>query len=174
MAVSDDMPDDEENGYERQAAKFSKQGFAHLITTIVMLPVFIILFIVGVLMLANTKKELDRLSDIEPENRADIFADKIEDTEKLIQNQYAEYLDKMQDDSIFQLNEKFQIMYEVSKESEQDYSRLLDIYRDATYQLSSKVRGSGEWFYYYDRRLNNFIASQNSREQDMFSYFAEE
>ena len=80
----------------------------------------------------------------------------------------------MDDDSIYTVNRKFKVIYEVSQQSELDYGLFLEGYQKAVYQVASKVRGSGEWYYYYDRDLKKLISNNNLRKTQMGRYLKAE
>ena len=132
---------------EDKIALLSGQGTRQLVLAVVLLILMPVLFVVCILSLASAVKTTDRLFAIEPVNRAGILSKEIDKVKKNIENQYAEHLVKMEDQTIFTVSDKFTTLYSVSQQSESDYGKLLLAYQQAVYQTASNVRGSGEWYF---------------------------
>ncbi len=171
----DDNTDD--NGGEQEVTLESKidliasQSFRQMVLASLCLVLMPVLFVVCVVSLATAVKTSDRLFAIEPNNRAEIFGKKIKKVQADVEAQYGEYHAKMEDQSIFNVNEKFEILYELSRESEADYGKMLIVHQKSVYQIASKVRGSGEWYHYHDRKLARLVATGSRRQAQMDRYF---
>lgn len=167
---------DEESGageitLEDKIQAVSHQSTVHLFVAVGFLPLLIAIFVGGLLMLANAHKSTSTIVAKKPENRVDLFRKKIDVVKLKTEAQYNQYLSKMDDDSIFSVNEKFEIIYELSLESEKSYTELLENYQTMVYETASRVRGSGEWYYYYEQKIARLTALSKSREQKMKEYF---
>lgn len=170
MADRDDADQDDDSGYDQAIFRYTKQAYTHLLVNALL--VFLLLggFVVGLIVLKNTVADVEMLLAIKPENRAEAMEKKIAKTRQAVEQQYADYKAKMEDDSIYAVNKKFEVIYEVSSSSEQDYSALLSLFQDAAYQVASKTRGSGEWFYYYEKELKQFALRQRQRQAKLDAY----
>lgn len=135
-----------------------------------LLPLWILVFAVGVFSLASAFKTTTALLAIKPENRTELFARKIKATTKQVEEDYQALLQQMEDPRIDKVNTNFGLLYEVSLQSEQDYSAFVDLYKKAVYQVASKTKGSGEWYFYYDRDLDKLINNGNKRRLDLEKY----
>ena len=80
----------------------------------------------------------------------------------------------MDDKSIFTVKEKFEIIYDLSTESEEQYTGLLKTYQVMVYETASRVRGSGEWYYYYRQKIDRLVNTAKNREQELKQYFSQD
>lgn len=139
-----------------------------------LLPLWVAMFVVGVLSLASAFKTTTALLAIKPENRSELFARKVKATTKQVEKDYAALLLQMEDPRIERVNTNFGLLYEVSLRSEQDYSALVELYKKAVYQVASKTKGSGEWYFYYDRDLDKLVNNGGKRRSDLEVYLNRE
>ncbi|MEE8059939.1 MAG: hypothetical protein V3T17_19230 [Pseudomonadales bacterium] len=166
--------DEKEKALQAKIELFGAEYSRQMWIAILFIPLMLIAFLVGVLSLSSAVKTADLLLAVKPENRAGLFANRIEKVNQKVRDQYAVHVNKMDDESIYTVNRKFELLYELSLESEKDYGILLDTYQKSIYQIASKVRGSGEWYFYYDRKLKQLIDSNKRRQLLMSRYFQEE
>jgi hypothetical protein len=170
---SNDDPADDEISMEDKIGHLTKTTFRQLIFSIGFLFFMPALLIACLLGLGRSVETSDALMAIEPVNRVALFDAEIKKVWNKTQNQYAQHLLKMEDQSIFTVNEKFEVLYALSKQSEADYGRMIAAHHKAMYQIASKVRGSAEWYFYYDKKLTALASNQSHRESKMNSYFEE-
>lgn len=135
-----------------------------------LLPLWILVFVAGVISLASAFKMTTELLAIKPENRSELFARKINATTKQVEEDYEALLLQMEDPRIDKVNTNFGVLYDVSWQSEQDYSAFVDLFKKAVYQVASKTKGSGEWYFYYDRDLDRLITNVEKRRSDLEAY----
>ena len=175
------MADDEqENGdakeqtLEDKVEAVAKKSSIQFWVAIGFIPLMLITFVVGVLFLGNAHKVTSGIVAEEPINKIDIFAKKIAAVKLKAEKQYAKYHSKMENDAILSVNEKFRIMYELSEESEKDYTYFLEQYQKLAYDSASRVKGSGQWYYYYDQKLSKLVSRAQQREKNLLDYLQEE
>ncbi|WP_101759454.1 hypothetical protein [Oceanicoccus sp. KOV_DT_Chl] len=155
-----------EDKIEVVAVKASKQFWI----AIACIPVILIIFVVGIITLANAHKQTSSIVAEKPVNKLEMFSRNIEGVKQKAEKQYANYLDKMEDKSILTINENFRVMYQLSGESEQDYTQLLDVYQKVNYENASRIRGSGQWFFYHEKKIKNLILRSQQREEKLMAY----
>lgn len=151
------------------AAATSKQMWL----AILFIPLMLSVLAAGIISLSVGVKKIDFLLAIKPESRVEAFSADIRKVQKKVEGQYAAHLNKMDDESIFTVSRKFELLYEYSLDSESDYLKFLEGYQKATYEVTKKVRGSGEWYYYYDKKLMRLVKSSRRRLTLMKRYFEE-
>ncbi len=169
--------DEEENPDAKLARKsemVAKKVSKPFWVSVFMLPVVVILFVVGLILLVNANEKASHILAEKPENKVDSFSKKISVTKDKASQQYNKHLEKMEDESIFTVNQKFRSMYQISKESEADYVTLVNQYQKLSYDMASRINGSGEWFYYFDQKVAKLLAQARERESEMVQYFKDE
>lgn len=167
-----DESDDVDDELEADIVRHTKQVYANLVGGLLVLFVALGGAVGGVATLVHLNNTADALLAIKPENRADMFRKKIASVRKRVKGQYADYEARMKDKSIYAISNIFKVLYKVTIEEEQDYGRLLRDYSDASYELASRVRGSGEWYYYYEREVGANIRRQRAMETQMKDYLS--
>ncbi|MBL4827514.1 MAG: hypothetical protein JKY66_07350 [Spongiibacteraceae bacterium] len=169
--MADDNVENDDEGVASDVVYALKyQATFHSLLSSALLLITAILIAVFVLCLVSGIESVKVLVELKPENRVEQMAKKIELGLKAAESQYAEHLDKMNDSSIFTVSEKFKILYEASFESEQDNGQMLSDYQQITYQIASRTKGSGEWFQFYDEKLNKYIKANKKRELALSRY----
>ncbi|ARN75862.1 hypothetical protein [Oceanicoccus sagamiensis] len=171
MADDKDDTEAQEVTLEDKIEMVRRKSFTQLWVGIVFMPVLLIVFVAGLITLASAHKTTSTMTAKKPENRVELFAKKIVSVKSRAEGQYGKYLSKMDDESIFTVNKKFEILYELSMESEEQYTEFLEAYQAMVYGAASRTRGSGEWFYYYEQKINRFVNAAKGREQTMKQYF---
>ena len=171
------MADDTVTGevtLEDKIERVRKQSFGQLWIGIGFLPVLLLVFVTGLVLLANAHKTTINMTAEKPENRVEVFRSKVDGVKTQAEKQSAKYLSKMDDKSIFTVNEKFEIIYDLSTESEEQYTGLLKTYQAMVYETASRVRGSGEWYYYYRQKIDRLVNTAKNREQELKQYFSQD
>jgi hypothetical protein len=135
------------------------------------IPLMLIVLVIGILSLGGVHKKTSALVADKPENRAESYAVKISSVQNKVEQQYQQHLSRMEDPSILTVNEKFRAIYELSQQSERDYAALLELYQKMAYDSASRVKGSGEWYYYYERKVADSVKKAKDRESKMRQYF---
>lgn len=131
----------------------------------------LLVLVLGILSLGSVHKAARAMSADKPENRFDSFRAKISLVHDKVEEQYQQHLNKMQDQSILTVNEKFNVIYQLSQQSERDYVALLELYQKIAYDSASRIKGSGEWYYYYQQKLAALIKKAKARESKMRQSF---
>ncbi len=171
MVDDRDDSDSGESALDDKIESVRKKSFGHLWVGVIFIPVLLIVFAVGLVALASAHKTTANMTAEKPENKVEVFSKKIAAVKIRAEGQYNKYLIKMDDESIFTVNEKFEILYDLSMESEEQYTELLETYQGMVYDAASRVKGSGEWFYYYEQKVNRFVATAKNREDKLKQYF---
>lgn len=171
-ATLDDHDDAPDHQIDADIMRLTKQAYGHLLFGLLIFLLAIGGFGAGVFALSDNIKLADKLLAFKPENRAGALARQITKTQKSVEQQYAAYEAKMTDESIYDISKKFAVMYRLTQQNEQDYERLLSSYLLASYHIASIIRGSGEWYHYYERELNQFVLRQKTREKSIDTYIA--
>lgn len=163
---------DGDENVEQGILTHSQQVYKHLIAGLLILFVGAGAALAGIVSLASLIATADELLAIKPENRADTLSRNIALTRRSAEKGYAELAARMEDDSIFSVNRQFEVMYRASLDNERDYLRLLGLYQQASFNVASRIRGSGEWYYYYERELSDFIKRQQQLETQVADYLS--
>lgn len=167
---------DEDSGsdeaMEADVLRLTKQTYTHMIASLLLLFVGAGAALGAVMVLSGLIVSADTLLAIKPENRADSLSKSIAVTRSKAERGYAELQARMQDESIFAINKKFKVMYGVSLENERAYGRVLEAYQQASFNIASRIRGSGEWFFYYERDLMQLIQQHQRHEAKITEYLS--
>ena len=167
--------DEEESAsFDEKIEQLASISARQMWTALAFIFLAVLVFAIGIGSLSMAVKSADELLAIKPENRVERFYSDVSKVQKEVELQYAEHLDKMDDEAIFSVSKKFELLYELSLESESDYGVFLNTYEKSVYQIASKVRGSGEWYFYYDKTLKKLIFNNQRRVKSMKRYFQEE
>ncbi|MEH6909398.1 MAG: hypothetical protein V7459_02350 [Oceanicoccus sp.] len=152
----------------------SKKVGAQFVVGLVIVPVLLILFVVGLLNLVSFNKMTKELALKEPDNLGQVFSVRIDAAQNEAERQYAEHLDKMANGEIFEVSKKFITLYETSLASEKDYTRLLSTYQQLSYESASRVKGSGEWYFYYKEKIQKLSDAALKREEALITYLGDD
>lgn len=168
------MIDDDEldANLEAEVLVHSKQIYSHMIVASLLLLVCVGIAVGGLMLLGNLIQSADTLLAIKPENRAEMLHKKIQLARRNTENAYAAEFAKMENKSIYDINNKFKVMYKLSLQFEQDYADTLVAYQQASFNIASRIRGSGEWYFYYERELNQLVGLQQQHQQQLQNYLS--
>lgn len=164
--------DDQDDNIEGDILAHSKQIYSHMVVASVLLFVCIGFAVGGMVILGNLIQSADTLLAIKPENRADALHKKIQLAHRNTEKAYAAEIAKMDNKSIFDINNKFRVMYKLSLQFEQDYADTLLAYQQASFNIASRIRGSGEWYFYYERELNQLVGLQQQHQKQLQNYLS--
>ena len=170
MATRDDRDDE---SMEEDILRHTRQVYKHLLTASLVLFLLFGAFGGGLFALVNAIDRADELLAVKPENRADKLGKKIANTRESVEKQYADLEARMQDETITNVRKRYQIIYDMSQQDERDYAQLLSSYQQASYQIAGRIRGSGEWYHYYERDLKELIARQRAAEARLATFVSD-
>ena len=176
MAKKDDDDASEELSEEQLAERIqeaSQKAKTQWVTGLVMVPILLIVSIVGVLSLVSFHGSTRELESQKPEDLVQIFSARIDVARRQAEEQYAVHSEKMSNGDIFEVSKKFTTLFDVSQTSESDYARLLSTYQQLAYESASRVKGSGEWYFYYKEKVRKLNDAAIKREQALVEYFDE-
>ncbi|EAW31853.1 hypothetical protein GP2143_05365 [marine gamma proteobacterium HTCC2143] len=174
MAKKDDDDASEELSEEQLAERIqeaSQKAKTQWVTGLVMVPILLIVSIVGVLSLVSFHGSTRELESQKPEDLVQIFSARIDVARRQAEEQYAVHSEKMSNGDIFEVSKKFTTLFDVSQTSESDYARLLSTYQQLAYESASRVKGSGEWYFYYKGQVSSLSNAANKREAALITYF---
>lgn len=163
--------DTEESKFDSKLKLQSSRINKQLLTGAILLPILLVALVVGILSLGNIHKTTQALKLQEPENRVDEFSNRIDAVKEKVKAQYGKHTEKMNAKGIFDVSEKFGVMYDLSIQSESDYLVLLESYQTLIYESASRVRGSGDWFEFYEPQVRALLKAAQAREEKMKRYF---
>ncbi|MGK0500730.1 MAG: phosphate uptake regulator [Oceanicoccus sp.] len=172
--MADEEAPDVELTLEEKTELAVKITLKQLIIAAAMILVMLVVFVVGLLVLVNAHKATSSLVAKKPENRIESFATKIESAQGKVELQYYEHLSRMDDASIFKVNEEFKIIYQLSEQSEEDYVAFIKLYQQIAYDSASRVKGSGEWFYYYEKNVGRAVQQAEKIQRQLNTYLHRE
>lgn len=158
---------------EQAVLRHTRQVYSHLLSGLLVLFVAVGLSVGGLVVLSNLLRTADELLAVEPENRSEALKKQIASVRNDVEKQYQEYHSRMEDDSVFRINKAFAVMYQVSGQFEADYAKLLLGYQKTSFNLASRIRGSGEWYFYYERELSAYIERQKVLDSQLKAYLAD-
>ena len=161
-------------GLDDQIGLLRQQSSSHFWVSIVFLVLLIIAFAMGVMALANAHANTAAISIIKPEHRAQLFNRKMTTAKAKAEQQYASYLNKMNDDAILAVTDTYETLHQLSIESERQYAQLLTTYQAMVYDAASRIKGSGEWFYYYEQDIIRLVSAANNRQRALKQYISQD
>lgn len=167
----DEVSDADEN-LEADVLRLTRQTYTHMIASLLLLFVGAGASLGAVMLLSSLITSADQLLSIKPETRADSLSKHIAATRSKAERDYAALEARMDDESIFAINKKFKVMYDISLQNERSYGEMLDSYQQASFNIASRIRGSGEWYFYYERDLMRLIKQQQNHEASMAQYLS--
>jgi len=174
MAKKDDDDASEELSEEQLAERIqeaSQKAKTQWVTGLVMVPILLIVAIVGVLSLVSFHGSSRELESQKPEDLVQIFSARIDVARRQAEEQYAVHSEKMSNGDIFEVSKKFTTLFDVSPTSESDYARLLSTYQQLAYEFASRVKASGEWYFYYKGQVSSLSNAANKREAALITCF---
>ena len=166
--------DDNEVNLEEKIESLRQKSLGHFWGGMVFLLLLLIAFAMGVTVLASAHATTATITIKNPEQRAELLAKKIANVKTKAEGQYAKYLNKMDDDTILAVDETFEVLYHLSMESEEQYTELLATYQAMVYGAASRIKGSGEWFYYYEQNIIRLVNAAKNREQKLKQHISED
>lgn len=165
--------EEDDQAFDAAILQHTKQVYTHMLVGWLLLFLMAGLSVGGLAVLGKMLQTTDELMAVEPETRSQALRKKIALVQNNVKKQYQAYEARMDDQSVFTINKAFGVMYQVSRTFEEDYARLLAGYQKSSFNLASRVRGSGEWYFYYERELNAFIQRQKLLEERLKAYVAD-
>lgn len=168
--IDDDT--DQDDNLENEIFQYTRKNYTHTITASLILFIGSLAAVGGIISLAGLTGNANTLLAIKPENRADTLRKNIALTRNKAEREYTALKAKMEADQVYTINKKFQVMYSLTTANNRDYLRMLSAYQQASFNIASRVRGSGEWYFYYERELNQFIKQQQAHEGKLSAYLA--
>ena len=134
--------------------------------------VFLILTLVGgVYGLGQAHKLTQAMNINDEDNPMGAMLVKLSVTQTDVEAQYKYYTDMIGDESVLSLSDSFTLIYTQSLSSEQDYVELMTVYNQLSFDSASRVRGSGEWYFYYKKDLVKGLEQAKKQQARMDSYF---
>ena len=169
-----DYNDKSDSGLDDKIVLLRQQSSNHFWVSIIFLLLLIIVFALGIMALANAHNHTADISIIKPEHRVELFARNIATVKIKAEQQYATYFNKMNDDTVLAVTDTFERLHQLSIESEQQYVQLLNTYQTMIYAAASRIKGSGEWFYYYEQDISRLANAANYRQRALSQYIAQD
>lgn len=111
---------------------------------------------------------------IEPVNRAEVMLANIEKTTLSVKQQYAKHLSKMESGDVYFIHSTYSSLYHTAQEGEEAFADFLKHHQKSVYQIASKVRGSGEWYYHHNNQIKHYINDIDKRKTQMARHIEEE
>ncbi len=155
---------------EVRTTSLAKKSLRHLVVGLVLLPIIIGCFVVGLINVRTIFLKVTLLDSVQPSNRAEVFFGEIDKVKEKVAEQYAEHTSKMEDENILDMNVRFNLVYNAAFEHERDFGQFIKNYQSTVYQVSSKTRGSGAWFEFYNRDIEKLKASSIERQSKLIKY----
>ena len=153
-----------------QVKKMGKQSFFHMIMALIALVLLTGGIFLGVTQIPPIHNKIATLQELQPGHRFDEFSDKIDKIRKKVEKDYGGHAMRMQDEIIISTYTNFSNMYLAASESESAYLEMLIQYQKTSYQQAKNVRGSGEWYEFYDGHLSDYITNAQTRVNQLNSY----
>lgn len=175
MSEKEDIEaDDEDTGEEiEQESQFDRVvrlSSKQLMISLLLLCGNILLLFGGILSIGGLYQAISAQESELPFNRIDELVEKTEAGKDIVTQQYAEYINKMEDKTIFAINSSYNTLYDVSQSSEKDYGEAIFIYRDAIFSIASNVRGSGVWYEFYSKDVAKLGQRSRARSKELDKY----
>ena len=170
MAREDRAQELSEEELDGVILRYTRQNYTHLLVNSLLLLLLLLAAVGGLLMVKQQNLLADQLLAIKPENRVERLEKLIQKSRKSVEKQYAQYTDRMNDDSIYAVNRRFAVIYESSRAGEVALSKLIAEWADASYEIASHTKGSGEWYFYFEKALKNQLLKQQNRELKLNDY----
>lgn len=155
---------------EERSKDIGGKSIWHLIIGSTMLVVTIVGFGLGLLSIKKIVEKVSLLEAVQPSSRFDVFYAEIDKVKQLVVDQYAEHTEKMDGENIRDMNLRFNLIYRTAFEHERDAGSFVESYQETIYQVSSRTRGSGEWFEFYNRDVEKLKESSIERQSKLIKY----
>jgi hypothetical protein len=165
MATDDN--ENTEDSLESRSVVVSKTVFWQLIIAALLLPVSIAVLFFSIKELKVISDKATELEEFQPVSRFEIMKQNLDKTYLVIEDQYAIHLHKMKDEDLLRLNVRFNTIYTSAYQNEKQYADFIRVYQQGAYELASRVRGSGEWFEFYNIDLNGLKEKAEFRERSL-------
>jgi hypothetical protein len=161
MTTESDETTDKEQGEtsaeDRIFKRLETQSKIHLIVSIIGIPLMMAVLSAGLINLGKLHKITLELNKSKPASLEDVYSKKIAKVKLRAENQYKQYRDKMESSKALSENNKLTKLFEYTVSSEADFVSFLEAYKDLSYDTASKVKGSGEWYFYFNKSLEEIV-----------------
>ncbi|MFT5693072.1 MAG: hypothetical protein ACI92E_002408 [Oceanicoccus sp.] len=155
---------------QEQSKSISTKSTRHLIVGVTLLIIFVASFTLGLINIKKIFEKVSLLEAVQPSSRFDFFNAEIDRVKQLVADQYAVHTVKMDDKDIRDMNLKFNLVYRTAYDHERDLGSLVKNYQETIYQMSSRTRGSGEWFEFYNRDIEKLKEGSIERQSKLIKY----
>ncbi|MFA7555082.1 MAG: hypothetical protein WCY88_12595 [Spongiibacteraceae bacterium] len=172
--MTDTAEDDSSISAEDRVSGVSRKSILTMVLISICLVMMLVVFVVGLMSLVSAHKATTVLEDKNPDKKIAAMVEKIEDVKEQVGQQYDVHLSKINDGSILGANKKFKQLYQISLASEQDYLAFMTAYQKIDYEVASRVRGSGEWYFYHGKGIETLVANANKRKAALAEYLSVE
>lgn len=155
---------------EERSKNIGRISIRHMIIGSILLIAIIASFGLG---LINVKKVFEKVSFLEavqPSSRFDVFDTEIDKVKQLVADQYAEHTGKMEGEHIRDMNLKFNLIYRTAYQHEMGFGSFVKTFQETIYQISSRTRGSGAWFEFYNRDIEKLKENSIERQSKLAKY----
>lgn len=146
-------------------AVMRERSTIHLVSAIGMLVIMLSVFVMGFVSLYVIHNKSTRLIVENPKTIEEIYLEKITVAKTEATEQFQGYFSSMEDSTVVSGNAQFRSLYVVSQQGENDYVSFLNWYKQLTYAVASRVNGSGEWHYYFDKDIDGKIKAAKKRQK---------
>lgn len=144
-----------------------KQSSRHWWLAIIGIPLVMATFMAGLIGLAEIKKSTDTLMLDKPESFSSSYSTKIQAVKGRAAAQYQQYFQQLEDNASIADSIRLGQLYQLGLAGESDYVSLLTNYQQLYYELASRVKGSGEWYYYFKKSLGEETDKASKRQAAM-------
>jgi hypothetical protein len=150
---------------QEQSKSISTKSTRHLIVGVTLLIIFVASFTLGLINIKKIFEKVSLLEAVQPSSRVFFF-----NSDQLVADQYSVHTVKMDDKDIRDMNLKFNLVYRTAYDHERDLGSLVKNYQETIYQMSSRTRGSGEWFEFYNRDIEKLKEGSIERQSKLIKY----
>jgi hypothetical protein len=147
--------------------RLEKQSKLHLWLAVIGIPLMMVTMMAGLVALVELKKSTDGLLQEKPEGFVGSYSSKISAVKGRAAAQYQQYFQQMEDNSDIAGSIRLGQIYQLGLASESAYVDLLANYQQLNYELASRVKGSGEWYYYFKKSLDDAADKAAKRQSAM-------
>lgn len=150
--------------------RFSRQSTWHSWIAYLLLPVITVAFMAGLIGLGTLHKSTQILLADKPATPFQLFAKKIDETKAAARSQYEPYHQQMVDDSVAKNSRRLLALYQLSAAAESDYVKFLESYQALSFEMAGRVKGSGEWYFYFNQSFNGYLATAKTRQAQLAAF----
>ena len=168
------MAEETTENVELGLTPYQKAAAIHLIVAVLVLLVSLGCFFHFVTQLKATHDSFTELAAKQVESRFDVFSRKIKKAKKTAASQYQAHFAKREAKGLVDVHKTYTTLNEMTYQAEQDFLEFLSLYQKLSYESASRVRGSGEWFYYFNKDILALRKKTEQREKKMTDYFQDE